>query len=152
MLDSSIKIFIETDPKEHVCPSCNKATSKIHDYRNQVIKDLPFQFKNTFIVLRKRRYVCPHCGKRFYESYDFSPRYHRMTNRLVSYIINELSKTVSMTTVANNANVSLNTVIRIFKYINYSSTSLPKVLSIGEFRGNTREGKFQCILVDGKKK
>ncbi|NLY67937.1 MAG: transposase family protein, partial [Tissierellia bacterium] len=26
----------------------------MHDYREQTIKDLPFQFKHTYLVLRKR--------------------------------------------------------------------------------------------------
>ena len=93
---------------------------------------------------------CP-CGKRFYESYDFLPRYHRMTNRLVHFICNELKKIISMKDVADSANVSVNTVLRIFQYIDYERPKLPKVLCIDEFRGNVETGKFQCILVDGKK-
>jgi len=148
--DSFIKIFITTKPKEHICPICGCKTSKIHDYREQIIKDLPFQFKHTYLILHKRRYVCS-CGKRFYESYDFLPRYHRMTNRLVYYICNELKKTVSMTLVANSANVSVHTVMRVFNCINYGKPTLPTVLCIDEFKGNAETGKYQCILVDGKK-
>lgn len=148
--DSSIKIYLETKPREHTCPSCGSTTSRIHDYREQVIKDFPIQYQNTFLVLRKRRYVCS-CGKRFYESYDFLPRYHRMTNRLVHYICKELSKTSSMSAIAESANVSVSTVIRILNCINYQRTSLPEVLSIDEFKGNAETGKYQCILVDGKK-
>ncbi len=83
--DSFVKIYITTDPKEHTCPACGAKLKKIHDYREQTIKDLPFQFKHTYLVLRKRRYACS-CGKRFYESYDFLPRYHRMTNRLAFFL------------------------------------------------------------------
>jgi transposase len=148
--DSFVKIYLKTDPREHSCPACGFVTSKVHDYREQVIKDLPFQFKHTYLVLKKRRYVCS-CGKRFYESYDFLPRYHRMTNRLVHYICTELTKTISMTEVASNANVSVSTVIRIFNLINYDKATLPEVLCIDEFKGNAETGKYQCILVDGKK-
>jgi len=49
--DSFVKIYITTDPKEHTCPACGAKTSKIHDYREQTIKDLPFQFKHTYLVL-----------------------------------------------------------------------------------------------------
>lgn len=148
--DSFVKIYLKTDPKEHTCPACGLVTSKVHDYRQQVIKDLPFQFKHTYLVLKKRRYVCS-CGKRFYESYDFLPRYHRMTNRLVHYICTELTKTISMTDVASRANVSISTAIRIFNLISYDIPTLPKVLCIDEFKGNAETGKYQCILVDGKK-
>ncbi len=47
--DSFVKIYITTDPKEHICPACGAKTSKIHDYREQVIKDLPLQFKHTYL-------------------------------------------------------------------------------------------------------
>jgi len=147
--DSFLKIFIKTKPREHICPNCGSKTSKIHDYREQVIKDLPFQFKHTYLVLSKRRYVCS-CGKRFYESYDFLPRYHRMTNRLAHYICQELSKLVSITEVSRSANVSVNTVTRIFNLVNYDRPSLPEVLCIDEFKGNAETGKYQCILVDGQ--
>ena len=146
----TVKIHLETQPREHICPTCGGTTKKIHDYREQVIKDLPFQFKNTLLILHKRRYVCS-CGKRFYESYDFLPRYHRMTSRLVHYICNELTKLVTMTSVAHSANVSISTVMRVFNYINYDKPSIPKVLCIDEFKGNAETGKYQCILVDGKK-
>ena len=148
--DSSVKIYLETNPKEHICPSCGAKTSKIHDYREQVIKDLPLQWKHTYLVLRKRRYACS-CGKRFYESYDFLPRYHRMTNRLVYYICEQLKNTSSLFSIAASANVSVSTVTRILNYINYSRPSLPKVLCIDEFKGNAQTGKYQCILLDGKK-
>jgi transposase len=148
--DSFVKIYITTEPRKHTCPACGSKTSRIHDYREQTIKDLPLQFKHTYLVLRKRRYVCS-CGKRFYESYNFLPRYQRMTNRLAFFVCQELTKLTSLTSVAKSANVSVSTVIRIFNHINYGIPTLPKVLCIDEFKGNAETGKYQCILVDGEK-
>ena len=76
--DTFVKIYIETKPKEHLCPCCGLATKRIHDYRSQTIKDLPFQMKHCYLVLRKRRYLCS-CGKRFFENYSFLPRYFQRT-------------------------------------------------------------------------
>ena len=56
-----------------------------------------------------------------------------------------------MTSVVSAANISISTVIRISNYINYGIPSLPEVLCIDEFKGNAETGKYQCILVDGKK-
>ena len=148
--NSFVKIYITTEPRKHTCPACGSKTSRIHDYREQTIKDLPLQFKHTYLVLRKRRYVCS-CGKRFYESYNFLPRYQRMTNRLAFFVCQELTKLTSLTSVAKSANVSVSTVIRIFNHINYGIPTLPKVLCIDEFKGNAETGKYQCILVDGEK-
>ena len=63
--DSSIEFLIATRVKPHICPCCNSITSRVHDYRTQRIKDLPFQMKNCFLILKKRRYVCS-CGKKIF--------------------------------------------------------------------------------------
>ena len=66
----NIWIEIKTKQKEVTCPCCANLTSKIHDYRTQIIKDAPIQFKKTYLILRKRRYVCKSCGKKFFEDLD----------------------------------------------------------------------------------
>lgn len=150
--DIFLKITLDTNPKSSICPCCGSTTSRIHDYRYQKIKDFPYMDKSIILILKKRRYVCS-CGKKFYEHYDFLPRYHRMTNRLVAYIVSELSNAVPVTFVAKKAGVSPTTVNRIFDHVHYSRPyTLPKVLAIDEFKGNAGGEKYQCILVDPKKK
>lgn len=151
VFDDHIDVYIETKPADHICPCCGAVTHKVHDYRKQIIKDIPIQYKNVNIILRKRRYICS-CGKKFYEKYSFLPRYHRMTNKLSFHITLELKNLVSMKEIAKRTNVSVSTVMRVFKYTNYGIPNLPEVLSIDEFKGNTDAGKYQCILVDGKNK
>ncbi|WZL74527.1 transposase family protein [Clostridiaceae bacterium 35-E11] len=140
---SHIEIHIETKVRPHKCPVCGLVTTKIHHYRSQRIKDLPIQFKNTYLFFRKRRYVCS-CGKKFYEHLDFLPRYHRMTNRLVAYAIAELKNNYTVLSVVNRLNISMHTVNRIFNHIQYSLHSLPEVLSIDEFKGNS--GRSSIIV------
>ena len=65
--DDDISFLITIDPKPHKCPRCNNATAKVHDYRIQKIKDIPFQNKSCTLHLKKRRYHCPNCGKHFYD-------------------------------------------------------------------------------------
>lgn len=142
-----ISIYLETKPKPHICPHCGSTTKKIHDYRTQVIKDLPMQNKQTKLILRKRRYACS-CGKRFTEKYNFLPVYHRMTTRVISTIIYELKENYSMKSVAKRLGLSSNTIARVFDHINYSCTSLPEVLSIDEFKGNSDKTKYHCSIVD----
>ena len=145
--DDFVKIFLETKPKEHICPTCGSSTKRIHDYRMQVIKDLPFQLKHCYLVLRKRRYVCS-CGKRFFEKYSFLPRYFQRTSRLTYAIANALRSTESIFDISKRYNVSTATVSRILDTISFAKPQLPKVLSIDEFKGNAETGKYQCILVD----
>ena len=146
--EKSIEIYAELERKPHNCTSCGTATSTVHDYRTQRIKDIPAFGKLVTIVLRKRRYRCTHCGKRFFESNSFLPKYHRITSRLVAFVIDKLRDERSFTSVARETNLSVTTVIRIFDVVSYPKAKLPQVLSIDEFKGNTWGEKYQCILTD----
>ena len=145
--EKEIHIYGEMKRKPHKCPCCDEYTDRIHDYREQEIKDIPSFGRKTIIHLRKRRYRCD-CGKRFFEDNKFLPRYHRMTNRLSAYIINELTSEVSFTSVARRIDLSTPTVMRVFDYVDYAAKQLPEVLSIDEFKGNTNGEKYQCIITD----
>ncbi len=98
--DKNIMIYAELERKTHNCTFCGTATDTVHDYRNQTIKDIPAFGKLVTIVLRKRRYSCPYCGKRFFESNSFLPKYHRFTNRLAAFVIDKLRDERSFTSVA----------------------------------------------------
>lgn len=147
--DKYVKFFLDTKPRPHICPVWGNSTAKIHDYRWQTIKDLPFQLKNCYLVLHKRRYVCS-CGKKFYESYEFLPRYLQRTKRLTWKIADLLHETNSLKSVPKTSNVSVTTVCRILDSIHYSCPPLKEAVSIDEFKGNARTGKYQCILVNPK--
>ena len=141
-------IDIEMELKPHNCPCCGTAIRTTHDYRQQKIKEIPAFGKHILLHLRKRRYRCPHCGKRFYEENSFLPKYHRMTNRLCAYVIQQLTDVRSFSNVAREVNLSVSTVIRIFDLVQYAPGKLPSVLSIDEFKGNTDREKYQCIITD----
>lgn len=148
---NTIHIHCKLERKKHKCPCCGKLTNTIHDYREQVIKDIPAFGKYVFIHIKKRRYRCT-CGKRFAEKNKFLPRYHRMTNRLSAYIIDKLRDAVTYTSVAREMNLSVNTIIRVFGVVDYGHKNLPSALSIDEFKGNTGGEKYQCIITDPVKK
>ena len=150
--ENNLIIYLEIERKSQNCICCGTATDTIHDYRLQKIKDIPAFGKKVGIMLRKRRYRCPHCGKRFHENNSFLPRYRRMTNRLVEFILYRLTDERSYTSVAREVNLSVSTIIRIFDLVSYPKAELPKVLSIDEFKGNTWGEKYQCILTDPENK
>ena len=121
--DTFVEIYLETKPKEHVCPVCGALTKRTHDYRMQSIKDLPFQLKHCYLVLKKRRYACS-CGKRFYEDYTFLPRYFQRTSRLTAFIAAALHDTASVSAIAERCNVSVSTVNRILDTISFHRPTL----------------------------
>ena len=146
-----IRIHIELPVREHTCPCCHSKTSRIHDYRFQLIKDIPMYYdKSTFIYYRKRRYVCTNCGKRFYEKNTFLPKRARKTNRLTAFIIEQLKEKQSIKDIAKISNVSTQTVSRLLPYLSTSTSYMPEVLCIDEFRGNAGNYKYQVSLIDGK--
>lgn len=150
-LPEELHVYIEFPRKDHVCPRCGRMTSKVHDYRQQKIKDIPLG-RTTYLYLRKRRYVCPVCGKRFAEKNPLVSRYYRLTRRSVASIIRQLKNLVCSSEVARNHNVSVTSVLRYFKPVQYSCFELPEVLSIDEFKGDTNGEKYQTILTDAANK
>ena len=149
-ISEQLHISIELPRRKHICPVCGAQTDRVHDYRMQTIKDIPLA-RGTFLHLRKRRYRCS-CGKRFFEKNTFLPRYYRVTSRLVTEIIFAFKKVVSAKEIGCRYHVSAVTAMRYFKLFNKKLTSLPEVISLDEFKGNSGGQKYNSIVVDPKEK
>ena len=145
-------ITCEMSRKKHHCICCGTQTDTVHDYRWQNIKDLSAFGKPTVIRLHKRRYRCPNCDKRFFEDNSFLPRYYRTTTRLSAYIIDKLRDVRSYTSIARETGLSVSTVIRRFDLVSYPTPKLPACLAIDEFKGNTGNEKYNCIITDPESK
>ncbi len=126
--EKSVLIYAELERKKQKCPCCGESTDKIHDYREQAVKDIPAFGKLIVFKLRKRKYRCDRCVKRFFEENHFLPRYHRMTNRLAAYVIDKLRDERSFTGVSREVDLSVSTVISIFDIVSYPTSRLPQVL------------------------
>lgn len=149
-ISNQLHISIELPRRKHTCPCCGTVTDRVHDYRMQVIKDVPLA-RDTFLHLRKRRYRCD-CGKRFFEINTFLPRYYRVTTRLVAEIMFAFKKTVSAKEIGCRYNVSSVTAMRYFNQFNQRLTMLPEVISLDEFKGNSGGQKYNSIIVDPEKR
>ena len=149
-VSDQLHICIELPRSKHVCPVCGAVTDRVHDYRMQVIKDVPLA-RDTFLHLRKRRYRCS-CGKRFFEKNAFLPRYYRVTTRLVTEIIFAFKQVVSAKEIGCRFNVSGMTAMRYFNLFNKKLTTLPEVVSLDEFKGNSGGQKYNSIIVDPQEK
>ena len=149
-ISDQLHISIELPRRKHVCPCCGAETDRVHDYRMQIVKDVPLA-RDTFLHLRKRRYRC-NCGKRFFETNSFLPRYYRVTSRLVADIIFAFKKTISVKEIGCRFNVSGVTAMRYFNLFNKKITKLPEVISLDEFKGNSGGQKYNSIVVDPKER
>ncbi|MCX7759482.1 MAG: transposase family protein, partial [bacterium] len=93
--ENTIVVAFRLQRRAHVCPDCGGITDKVHDYRNQRVKDIPVLGKKLIWLYSKRRYCCPYCNKRFYETNGLLPKFHRLTSRLTAYCLNELKRKCS---------------------------------------------------------
>lgn len=144
-------IYIEMPLKTHTCPCCGSQTKAVHDYRVRKVKDLPAFSQNIILYYRQRRYSCKSCGKRFSEKNTFVAKYYRVTHRLLAEVFKKAASVASFTTIANELNLSVTTAIRLFDTVSYTKPdTLPEVLAIDEFKGNTGKEKYQAIVTDPK--
>ena len=141
-----LHVYLQLPRREHRCPCCGAVTDRIHDYREQIIKDIPLG-RTTLLHLRKRRYRCS-CGKRFFENNTFLPRYYRATSRLIAQIIFAFKKLTSASEIGAMYNVSGATAMRYFRCVSHRPKELPQVLSLDEFKGNSGGQKYNCIVAD----
>lgn len=147
-VQNEMHVHFRMEQKLHSCPSCGRLTSKVHDYRTQLVKDVSICGRDTILHIRKRRHVCPDCGKRFYEEIPFLPRYHRFTNRVFMQVFEQLKSCRSIKDIAKDNNMSPPTAAKVTDLIEHTASKLPRVLSIDEFKGNAEGERFQCILAD----
>lgn len=146
--EEKIEIAVEMKRQMQECPQCGQKTDRIHDYRNQKIRDMSCFGRTVTLLLRKRRYVCE-CGKRFYEKNSWLERYQRETKRTTLAILKDCGTEANYATIGKRYGVSGATAARRFDRLQMAAPKiLPEVLGIDEFRGNSGGEKFHCILTD----
>lgn len=147
-----VTIHLEMERKIHKCPACGMETDRIHDYRNQKIKHLKWFERMTEIYYKRRRYKCE-CGKRFSEENPVVERYQRTSIEWNQAVAIRAIKGKTFKEVGENYGTSATTIVRRFdklaeKQIKPVET-LPPVIAIDEYKGDTEEGKYQLIIADG---
>lgn len=148
IIENQSYLYLSLPQSPHECPNCKTLTSRVHDYREQTVTDIPLLMDKSILIFRKRRYYCPCCHKKFDENNPIISRYKRQTNRLRLHILGSLCDMKSITQIGRDHYVSPGIVSRIMDQMNYPKpASLPRTIAIDEFRGNVGE-KFQCLLVD----
>nr|BAD18176.1 transposase of IS652 [Halalkalibacterium halodurans] len=146
-----MRLYVEMERKVHRCPKCQKRTKKVHDYRIQKIKHLKWFERQTQIFYKRRRYVCA-CGKRFAENNSFVERYQRTSIEWNQAVAIRAIKGKTFKEAAENYGSSATTIVRRFDQISSSEIrpveELPAIIAIDEYKGDTKEGKYQLIIAD----
>jgi len=150
--EEKVVFHLEVERKVHKCPECGLETNKVHDYRLQKIKHLKLFERMTEIWYKRRRYACS-CGKRFSEENLVVERYQRASIEWNQAVAVRAIKGKTFKEVSDTYGTSPTTIVRRFDKLADKQIkqieSLPPVIAIDEYKGDTKEGKYQLIIADG---
>ena len=121
----------------------------VHDHRTQKVKDTPMTGKVSIIHLKKTRYNCKNCGKRFEGKQNLVSKHYTITLRLILNILNEFKEVYSIKSIAKRYKLSWHTITRIAKMLPANRNTLPKVMCMDEFKGDTGGHKYHLSILDG---
>jgi transposase len=133
-----------------VCPFCGcLGPFYKHSTNERIVHDMPVHGKSVFLKVKTQRYKCRDCESTFYESFKSIDGRERITARLRAHI-KERSLKDTFTRIANDCNLSVNTIRRIFKeFVDDNEQFLvykaPTVLGIDEAHLNKT---MRCVLTD----
>jgi len=87
---SCVKLYIQSQQKSNLCPSCNMPSSRVHSRYWRVIQDITILSLQVFLHVRARKFFCDHsaCSQRIFTERpsDWWPPYARRTNRLTTFL------------------------------------------------------------------
>lgn len=149
------KLIYVTNSRTRVrCPYCNKFTRNKHDHLKPIkVKYVKMAEYVTYLMVYKRRFNCKNCNKRFTEDNYINSGGCTLSNKLVQKVLLDLKEyNLSLKYIATNNNISDNKVRKILQdYMkDYPETlkNLPSVISLDEFKADTKKGKYALIIND----
>lgn len=141
--------------KPKACPCCGSNKINIHGYKESTIKLMPISGFKALLKLSKQRYKCKDCNKTFMAKTNIVKENCCISNNLKYGIALKASKKISEKDIAEEFNVSHNTVNRIINSffqthkVNYKY--LPEVLCFDEFKSTKdADGAMSFIYCDAK--
>jgi transposase len=88
----SIEVQVRAKKESAVCPRCGEESSKVHDTRKRIKRDIQLGAYQVSLVVHKRRFRCARCeGKPFTESDSACGHYQRTTKRFRDHIAKQAS-------------------------------------------------------------
>lgn len=155
-VEDRVALHVELEVRPHSCPRCQVKTRRVHDYRIQKIKHLKWFERLTTLFYKKRRYACGACGKKFAEQNSFVARYQRFSKEWNQAVRVRSVKAKTFKEVAGQYGSSASTIVRRFDLVALQelteTAKLPRTIAIDEYKGDTREGKYQLIIANGETK
>lgn len=147
-------IYVESRKKKVRCPYCNKFTKSIHDrLKPMVIKDLKIEEHHSKLIVTKRRFKCHNCDKKFTEPMNINAKNRSISEKLRIKILQDLlNHERSLKSIAFENNITDMEVRKILEEAMKNQPEhirlLPRIISLDEFKADTNEGKYACIIND----
>lgn len=133
------------------CPYCNSLNVKINDFRYCEINCSETDHIKDTLRIKKVRFKCKDCNKTFTPKINGIERYSKVSNQVKDMIIQDFSKPISFSTIANRYGLSKQRVIKIFdETIRFvPRKKIPFALCIDEirFKGEYNQN-YCCVLYD----
>lgn len=151
-------IYIKSTLKKCRCPGCGEYSKSIHDtLKPSTIKYLDIAGWQGVLKIRKRRFNCKKCNKSFVEKTDIINKGCNISNKVKVKIHQDLKNyNLSIDYIAKINHVSAGVIIQELERIAESCPTkikhLPEIISIDEFKADTKEGKYAFIINDPIKK
>ena len=122
--------YITLEKSTLFCTYCGGTEILIKDYRIKKIKHSISTNNPCYIIYKARRYKCKYCGSSFYELNPFSSQNLKISTYTIYTVLRQLlNHTNTFTGVAQNLNLSVTTIIKIFDtYVECHRSSLPKII------------------------
>ena len=152
--DSTIRIYATIKSRKSKCPVCGKYSRRVHDFYFRTISDLPVFQNRTEILLKTRKFRCGNdrCHRKvFSEQTPAIIRYARRTKRatkiLESFAIELTGRLGSIMSNQLSITVSSSTITRIAHSQQLSDIQQPRVLGVDDWA--YRKGvSYGTILID----
>lgn len=150
-IDNVLYCYMTLGRNTFSCPYCGGTEISIKDYRKKKIKHSISTNNPCYIIYNARRYKCNYCNSTFYEANPFSS-YKQKTSTCTIYttLRQLLNHTNTFTGVAQNLNLSVTTVFKIFDtYVECRRAILPKIICFDEFyRSRKTTDKYAFVMAD----
>ena len=142
-------LYLEPASK-YECPICKSNNISCFGKKTRSFIDECYANHKTYVKLIYHRLKCNTCGKLFMDTLDFLKSKQSISLNLKLNILQDLKQDVSFTYIANNRNVSIQTVIDIFEsFIAIDRTPFNDVLCMDEFKNLKHSyGKYAFLMYD----
>ena len=150
-VNNIIYCYITLEKEFITCPKCGGSENVIQQYRQRKIKHSISTNNPCYIIYKARRYKCKYCNSLFFEKNPFSLHKDSVSLYTTLAVLKDLLRhTNTFSDVANNYNLSIHKVIKIFdEHVEYRRTKLPNIICFDEFyRSRKSKEKYAFVMAD----